>query len=89
MNRVEVMERLSPILDTQVRTMEHNPRTKITVTPDMVTLRPGSGQRHLEMTKGGVRSMADFVGLPWNLAAKLHPNTFGAVATELLARKQR
>ena len=89
MNRVEVLERMEPILNTQVRTMEHNPRTRVVVTPDMVTLRPGSGQHHLEMTKGGVQSMANFVGLPWNLAAKLHPNTFGAVATELLARKQR
>jgi len=89
LNRVEVLERMEPILNTQVRTMEHNPRTRVVVTPDMVTLRPGSGQRHLEMTTGGAQSMANFVGLPWNLAAKLHPNTFGAVATELLARKQR
>ena len=89
MNKVQVLERMEPILNTQVRIMEHNPRTRVVVTPDMVTLRPGSGQRHLEMTKGGAQSMADFVGLPRNLAAKLHPNTFGAVATELLARKQR
>ena len=89
MNRVEVLERMEPILDTQVRTMEHNPRTKVTVTPDMVTLRPGGGQRHLEMTTSGVQSLANFVGLPWNLAAKLRPETFGTVATELLGRKQR
>ena len=89
MNKVEVMERMEPILDTTVRTMEHNPRTRVVVTPDMVTLRPGSGQRHLEVTKEGAQSLASFVGLPWNLAAKLHPATFGTVATELLGRKQR
>lgn len=33
--------------------------------------------------------MAGFVGLPWNLVARLHPETFGTVATELLGRKQR
>ncbi|MBA7679769.1 hypothetical protein ES703_88073 [subsurface metagenome] len=89
MNRVEVLERMEPILNTQVRTMEHNPRTRVTVTPEMVTLRPGGGQRHLEMTTGGVQSLANFVGLPWNLAAKLRPETFGTVATELLGRQNR
>ena len=89
MNRVEVLERMEPILGTQVRTMEHNPRTRVMVTPDMVTLRPGGGQRHLEMTTGGIQSLANFVGLPWNLAAKLRPKTFGTVATELLGRQHR
>ena len=89
MNKVEVLERMEPILNTQVRTMEHNPRTRVMVTPEMVTLRPGGGQRHLEMTTGGVQSLANFVGLPWNLAAKLRPETFGTVATELLGRQNR
>jgi len=89
MNRTEVLERMEPILNTQVRTMEHNPRTRVIVTPDMVTLRPGGGQHHLEMTTGGVQSLATFVGLPFNLAAKLRPETFGTVATELLGRKNR
>lgn len=89
MNRTEVLERMEPILDTQVRTLEHNPRTRVMVTPEMVTLRPGGGQRHLEMTTAGVQSLANFVGLPWNLAAKLRPETFGTVATELLGRQHR
>jgi len=89
LNKVEVLERMEPILNTQVRTMEHNPRTRVMVTPEMVTLRPGGGQRHLEMTTSGVQSLANFVGLPWNLAAKLRPETFGTVATELLGRRQR
>jgi len=89
LNRTEVLERMEPILDTQVRTMEHNPRARVTVTPEMVTLRPGGGQRHLEMTTAGVQSLANFVGLPWNLAAKLRPETFGTVVTELLSRRQR
>lgn len=89
MNRTEVLARMEPILNTQVRTMDHNPRTRVTVTPEMVSLRPGGGQHHLEMTTAGVQSLANFVGLPWNLAAKLRPETFGTVATELLSRQHR
>lgn len=89
MNKVEVLERMEPILGTQVRNIEHNSRTRVAVTPDMVTLRPGGGQRHLELTKEGVKSMAGFINLPWNLAARLRPETFGTVATELLGRKHR
>ncbi len=89
MNREEVLERMEPILNTQVRTMEHRAQTRVLVTPNMVTFRPGGGQHHMEMTTGGVQSLANFIGLPWNLAAQLRPETFGNVATELLGRKNR
>ena len=89
MDRTEALERMEPILNTQVRTIDHRPQTRVTVTPDMVIFRPGSGQRHLEMTTEGVQSMARYIGLPWNLAANLRPETFGAVSTELLGRKNR
>jgi len=89
MNKEQVLERMEPILNTQVREIDHSPRTRITVTPDMITFRPGSGQRTLEMTKAGVQSVANFVGLPWNVAAKLQPATFGDVTTELLGSKRQ
>lgn len=89
MNRTEVLEHMEPILNTQVREVEHNPRTRVLVTPEAVTFRPGGGQRLMEMTAGGVQSMANFVGLPQPLAAKLRPETFGNVATELLNSKNR
>lgn len=89
MNRAEVLEHMEPILNTQVREVEHNPRTRVLVTPEMVTFRPGGGQRLMEMTPGGVRSMAKFVGLPLPLAAHLRPGTLGNVATELLNSKNR
>lgn len=89
MERTEVLERLQPIMTTQVRQIEHSPRTRVTVTPDMVTFRPGGGAHILEMTEDGVQSMAKYIGLPFNLAAKLNPGTFGAVSTELLGHKQR
>jgi len=55
----------------------------------MVTLKPGGGQRHVEFREEGVKSLASFVGLPWNIVAKLHPDTFGDAATQLLRRKER
>ncbi len=87
MNRVEVLEKMEPALNTQVREIDHTPRTRVAITPEVVTFRPGGGQRTLEMTEEGVQSLANFVGLPWNIAANLHPSTFGNVATELLDRK--
>jgi len=89
LNRVEVLERMEPLTNTQVRTIDHNPRTRVVVTPDMVTFRPGGGQHHLQMTIPGVQSMTKFIGLPDSIAGKLQPETFGNVATELLNRKNR
>jgi len=88
-NRTDVLERLEPIMHTQVRPVEHNPRTRVVVTPDMVTFRPGGGARTLEMTEGGVKSMVHFCGLPEPVAKHLRPETFGLVSTELLASKHR
>lgn len=89
MDRNQVMEQLQPVMNTQVREVTHNPRTRVVVTPDMVTFRPGGGAHTLEMTQDGVQSLAGYVGLPWNVAAKLRPETFGAATTELLGRKGR
>lgn len=89
MDREAVLEKLEPISKTVVRTMERNSRVKVTVTPEMVTLRPGGGQRIMEVTSDGVKSLANFCGLPWNLAARIQPDTFGTVATELLGQANR
>jgi len=89
LDRTEVLEQMQPILDTQVRRVDHNPRTRVAVTPDMIVFRPGGGARTLEMTENGVRGMARYAGIPEGMAKTLHPDTFGRVATELLERKQR
>lgn len=89
MDRTDVLERLEPVTNTQVRNVDHDDRTRIEVTPDMVTIRPNRGARTLEMTDGAVQSMATFLGLPITLAAKLRPETFGAVSTELLGQKRQ
>lgn len=89
MNREQVLERMEPILNTQVRTMEARPQTRVMVTPEMVTLRPGGGQHILEMAPEGVRSLTKYVGVPENLAGKLRPETFGIVTSELLRQHGR
>lgn len=89
MNKDEVMEQLSPIMRTEVKNIEHSPRTRIEVTPDMVTFRPGGGARTLEVGKDGMERLTGFMGLPWNVATSLRPETLSAVSTELMARKQR
>ena len=89
MDRTEVLERIEPVLDTQVRRVDHNPRTRVAITPDAVIFRPGGGARTLEMTENGVRGMARYAGIPEGMGKNLRPDTFGRVATELLERKQR
>lgn len=89
MDREELLEQLEPISHTQVRQVEHRPRTRVVVTPDMVVLRPGGSGRLIPMSNDGVKAMANFVGMPHSLGQRLSADTFGRVATELLARKER
>lgn len=89
MERTEVLERLQPIMDTEMRHMDALAKTRVVVTPDMITLRPGGGQHSLPFTTEGAKDMAKFIGLPWNVAMNLVPGTFGDAATELLQKKGR
>lgn len=89
MNKDEVMEQLNPILHTEVRHVQHTPRTRVIVNPDMVLLRPGSGGRLVPLDEDGVKAMTNFIGLPSGVIRKLTSDTFGRAATELLARKGR
>lgn len=88
MNREEVLEVIEPLTQLQVRNIEHSPRTRVTVAPDMVVLRPGGGARMMQMAEGGVKSMAKFAGLPVDLVKQISPDLFGRLATELLQRKR-
>lgn len=89
MDRTEVLEQLEPISRTQVRQVEHSPRTRVVVTPDAVVLRPGSGGRLIPLSEQGTKALANFTGMPVGFCQKLSPGTFGTVATELLAQKER
>lgn len=89
MNKLAVLERLEPLTNMQVRQVEHQPKTRVVVTPDMVILKPGSGGRSIPMSENGVKAMATFIGMPTSMGQRLSPDTFGKVATELLSRKER
>jgi hypothetical protein len=89
LTRDEVMERINPLMNLNVREVTHGPRTRVIVRPEGVIFRPGGGGHTMEMSEDGVRSMAKYVGIPDNLAGRLNPATFGTVATELLERKDR
>ncbi|MBN2075174.1 MAG: hypothetical protein JW762_06460 [Dehalococcoidales bacterium] len=87
MNRDDVLQKLEPVMKTQVRTIEHSPQTRINVTPEMIEIRPGNRQHALTLSKEGITSLSKYIGLPDNVTRKLRPQTFGAVATELLYKK--
>ena len=89
MNRVEVLEKLEPICHTQVRQVEHTPRTRVLVEPGQVVIRPNGGGRLIPLGEKGVTAMTNFVGLPRKVCQDLSPDLFGRVATELLGRKER
>ena len=89
MNRTEVMEKLQPICQTEVRQMNHSPRTRVIIQPDQVILRPGSGGRLIPLSEDGVKAMASFIGMPRTMCQNLSPDLFSRVATELLSRKER
>lgn len=89
MNTEQVLQRLEPIRNTQVREVEHNPRTRVLVEPQRVAFRPGSGGHLMEMTPGGVMSMTKLIGLNEAVVQKLRPNTFGDVATQLLGHRRK
>ncbi len=89
MNRTEVLEHLEPLAHIQVRQVEHSPRTKVMVTPDRVTIRPGSGGHLVPLNENGAKTLANFIGMPQAMGSRLSPDTFGKVATELLGRKER
>ena len=87
MKRAEVMQQLEPLMGVTVKTIEHQPKTRVVVEPDQVILRPGSGGHLVPMNEQGVKSLANFVGMPQGMGKELSPDLFGRVTTELLERK--
>jgi hypothetical protein len=83
------MEKLQPICQTEVRQVNHQPRTRVIIQPDQVILKPGSGGRLIPLIQDGVRAMAGFIGMPRAMCQSLSSDLFGKVATELLSRKER
>jgi hypothetical protein len=84
MKRVEVLERLNPLVEGEVRNIRSTDGARIAVGPEVITLRPHRGARLIDMAPAGVKGMVSFVGLPLKLAQGLSHTTFSQVLSELL-----
>jgi hypothetical protein len=78
MNRVEVLERISPLVEGEVRNIRESEGARVIVGSDVVSLRPRRGTRSVEVAPEGVKNMVNFTGLPLHLARQLSNSTFGA-----------
>jgi hypothetical protein len=84
MKRVEVLERLNPMVEGEVRNIRTTEGARVGVGADVVTLRPHRGARVIDMAPAGVKGMVSFVGLPLKLAQELSHTTFSQALSELL-----
>jgi hypothetical protein len=89
MDKTAVLEKLEPISRVTARPVVHTPRTRVLIEPGQVLIRPGGGGQLIPLSEGGVKAMANFVGLPRAVCQNLSPDLFGKVVTELLSRKER
>lgn len=89
MERDDVMQILEPALKAGVRVVSHPDEARVSVDSDgQVAIRPGRHQRSLPVLKDAVGNLTGFAGLPWGIAAQLHPATFANAASELLNQKK-
>jgi hypothetical protein len=84
MKRVEVLERVGPLVEGEVRNVRESDGARVAAGADVVSLRPRRGAKVIEMAPEGVKNMVSFVGLPLRLAQGLSRNTFSQVLSELL-----
>lgn len=84
MNRVEVLERIGPLVEGEVRHINDAQGTRVSVLGETLALRPRRHAQVVDVAPEGARSMVSFVGLPLNIAKILNPRTFGDVLGELL-----
>jgi hypothetical protein len=89
MKKEEVLEQLRPIAGATVKTVNHQPKTKVIVQPDQVILRPGSGGRLMPISEDGTKSLAKYIGMPISMGKEITPSLFGQLATEILSRRER
>lgn len=85
----EVLDHLQDVRSVTAKVVDREPATKIMVTPDMVTMRPGKGKRLMEVEKEGVKDLFQFLHIPPDMVSKINPTTCGQVANDLLGQKER
>lgn len=89
MQREELLTKLQPIMDLKVRQVTHGAGTRVTATMERVAIRPGQGAHFIEFNDTGIQGMAKFIGISMDITKNLKPETFGAVATDLLNKKNQ
>lgn len=88
LTRSQVLAAIAPLAETEVRTVDHGPNTKVLVAEDgAVALKPGRSMRRLEVLDEGITSLVKFVGIPDTMRKTLRPQTFQRVANEMLERR--
>lgn len=85
----EVMEKLQPLMQEQVKHILDGSRASVTIRPDMISLRPGKGARVMEITPNGLGQIAHFVQLPANIGDQLRAKTLENVMSEMLSRRNK
>ena len=85
MKRVEVLERVGPLVEGEVRNVRESDGARVIAGADIVSLRPRRGARAIEMSPEGVRNLVHFAGLPLKIARELSHNTFSQLLSELMA----
>jgi hypothetical protein len=84
MNKVEVLERLNPMVEGEIRNIKNSDGARVIVEDGTVGLRTHRGARLIDMGPEGVKSVTHFVGLPLHLARELSHTTFSQALSELL-----
>jgi hypothetical protein len=85
MNKVEVLERVGPLVEGEVRNIRESDGARVVAGADVVSLRPRRHARAIELTPEGVRNMVSFAGLPLKIARELSYSTFSQLLSELMA----
>jgi hypothetical protein len=86
LNRVEVLEKVGPLVDGQIRNINDSHGARVSIAGDVMSLRPRRGAQVVDVAPEGARAMVNLVGLPVGIAKSLSPKTFGEVLGELLDR---
>jgi hypothetical protein len=84
MNKAEVLERVGPLVEGEVRNIRESDGARVVAGADVVSLRPRRHTRAIEMSPEGVRNMVSFAGLPLKIARELSHNTFSQLLSELM-----
>lgn len=84
MNKVEVLKRVGPLIDGQVRHVNDMTGARVVSDGASMSLRPKRGAQLLEVSPEGAKSIVKLAGIPIKMARSLRPGTFSQVLSELL-----